>query len=252
MEKRRHMFAVGRRILDAAVDTVLPPRCLSCGQTIGRGGALCPACWSRLRFITPPCCSCCGFPFAQDEGPDALCATCLAEPPPFAFARSALVYDSASRPLILDLKHRDRHDGVASFANWLHQTAGPLLHGIDAVLPVPLHPLRLIRRRFNQSALMAQTLARDCGVDYAPLALVRSRRTPSQGGRNRRQRLLNVRGAFVVLDRQRQQVQGRKLVLVDDVYTTGATVSACCRALNAAGASSVGVLTLARVLRTRH
>lgn len=250
MEKHRRILAVGRAAMDAAVDVLLPPRCIRCGQMIGRGGALCPDCWTGLRFITPPCCAQCGFPFAQDEGEDVLCAACVADPPPFAQARAALVYNAASRPLIIDMKHRDRQDGIATFSGWLRQAGGPFLDEADAVLPVPLHRWRLIRRRFNQSALLARTLARDCGLDYLPLALVRSRRTPTQGGRNRRQRLLNVRGAFAVQEECRPQIAGRHLILIDDVYTTGATVMACSRALNRAGAASVRVLTLARVLRT--
>lgn len=249
MEKHHRMLAAGRATIFAAVDVLLPPRCLRCGRMIGRSGALCPRCWQGMRFITPPCCAQCGFPFSQDEGEDVLCGACLADPPPFSWARSALAYDSASRPLILDLKHRDRHEGVDVFSRWLRMAGGQLLQDADAILPVPLHRWRLIRRRFNQSALMAQALARDCGLDYLPQVLVRTRRTPSQGGRNRRQRLLNVRGAFSVPAARKHEVTGRHLILIDDVYTTGATVFACSRALTRAGAASVGVLTLARVLR---
>ena len=250
VEKLRPLLASGLALTALATDLLLPPRCLGCGTVIRRGGALCAECWSGLRFITPPLCIVCGFPFAQDEGEVVLCAECMASPPAFTRARAALVYDAASRPLILDLKHRDRHEGVAAFAGWLRLAGGAELAQADAVLPVPLHRWRLLRRRFNQSALLARALARDCHLDFLPQVLVRTRATPSQGGLSGRQRRLNMRGAFAVPEPQRARIEGRRLVLVDDVYTTGATVGACARALLRGGAESVVVLTLARVLRT--
>lgn len=250
MEKLSRIARGGRLAAALAIDLLMPPRCLGCGVVVGRGGALCAACWSGLRFIAPPLCAVCGLPFAQDEGEDIQCGACMAEPPAFSRARSALAYDDASRPLILDLKHRDRHEGVAPFAVWLRHAAGPGLDSAEAVLPVPLHRWRLLRRRYNQSALLARALARDCGLDFLPEALIRRRATPSQGGLNRLQRQRNVRGAFAVPERMRSRIAGRHLVLVDDVYTTGATVDACVRALLRGGAAEVQVLTLARVLRT--
>ena len=214
VEKLRPLLASGLALTALATDLLLPPRCLGCGTVIRRGGALCAECWSGLRFIPPPLCIVCGFPFAQDEGEVVLCAECMASPP--AFTRAG----------------------------------GAELAQADAVLPVPLHRWRLLRRRFNQSALLARALARDCHLDFLPQVLVRTRATPSQGGLSGRQRRLNMRGAFAVPEPQRARIEGRRLVLVDDVYTTGATVGACARALLRGGAESVVVLTLARVLRT--
>lgn len=249
MEKLRPLIAGARTFAAMSADVLVPPRCLACGATIGRGGAMCGPCWTRLRFITPPLCDCCGFPFARSEGEDALCADCLREPPPFAHARCALVYDDASRPLILDFKHRDRHEGNDAFAAWMRQAAGPLLDDASVISPVPLHRWRLLRRRYNQSALLAGSLAKAADLRFVPDALIRVRHTPSQGGLSAPQRRLNLQGAIALNERRRQQLDGARVVLVDDVYTTGATVRACARALMRGGVASVVVLTLARVVR---
>ena len=217
-----------------ALDAVLPPQCLSCSTAVDRQGALCPACWSHLIFLGPPLCRCCGLPFDFDPGLDMLCAGCIREPPSFDRARAALAYDDASRPLVLGLKHGDQTHAAPAYARWLLRAAGPLLAEADLIAPVPLHRWRLWRRRYNQAAL---------------LALVRRKRTPSQGGLNRTERRRNVRGAFVVRPGRTAHVQGARVLLVDDVLTTGATVSECAKALRRAGAAAVDIAVLARVVR---
>ncbi|MGE0718067.1 MAG: ComF family protein [Alphaproteobacteria bacterium] len=238
--------AAGRMVLDA----LLPPRCLACGAVVGEVGALCPECWARIGFIAAPCCARCGLPFSFDPGAAAECGDCTRRPPAFDRARAVFRYDDASRPLILGFKHGDRTHAAPAYAAWLARAAAPLLPGTDVVVPVPMHWLRLVRRRYNQAALLANALGRRAGIPVAPDALARRRATPSQGGLRRLARFRNVAGAFVVPPGRRARVDGKRVLLVDDVLTTGATVEACARALRAAGAVRVDVATLARVVRT--
>jgi len=234
------------------VDVVLPPRCLACGVEIeGQGGRghLCPVCWASLAFVAPPFCACCGFPFPLPVGEGTLCAACLARQPAFDAARAALVYDDASRPLVLGFKHGDRTHAAAAFAAWMARAGADLLREGDLVVPVPLHRRRLFARRYNQAALMAAALARLAGLAHVPDALVRRRPTPSQGGLGREARFANVQGAFAVRPSRTARMQGSCVILVDDVMTTGATLEACATALRKAGAARVAALTLARVVR---
>ncbi len=234
---------VGRLILDV----LLPPACLACGTAVDEPGALCPVCWGKVAFIAAPACACCGLPFGIEAGEGALCASCLAEPPPFARARAVFLYDDGSKPLVLRFKHGDRTDAAPAFGRWMARAGADLLAEAEAILPVPLHRWRLFRRRYNQAALLAHELARLSGVPAQVLALRRARRTPPQGQMSREARRRNVRGAFLLADPA--AVAGRRVLLVDDVLTSGATVGECARVLLAGGATAVDVLTLARVGR---
>jgi len=242
------LMPLPRRLGRAALDLLFPPLCMMCRKQVGEPGALCAECWKNVSFIDGPSCASCGLPFEFDVGAQTRCATCLAHPPAFDRARSVMRYDEFSKGPILALKRSDRHDVVPAFARWLERAGRDLITDADVIVPVPLHPLRLWMRRFNQSALLAQALARRAGKSYAPLALQRTRATPSQGEMpSAKARRRNVRGAFRA-DRA-QAVKDRKVLLIDDVLTTGATVDACARALKRAGAAKVTVLTLARVAR---
>ena len=230
------------------LDAVLPPRCLSCGAVVGGEGALCPPCWTRLAFVGPPHCRCCGLPFPYDAGEEMSCAECIRTPPAFDRARAALVYDGASRPLLLGFKHGDDTHAAAPFARWMAGAAGPLLAEAELLVPVPLHRWRLFRRRYNQAALLAHALGRAADRSVSTDTLIRRKRTPSQGGLGRIGRAANVRGAFAVPPDARPRIAGRRVLLVDDVMTTGATVAACARTLRRAGAAHVDVIVLARVV----
>lgn len=238
-----------------AVDTVLPPRCLGCGTLVATSGAVCPACWAGIDFIVPPMCASCGLPF--DYAPDqdgaraeTMCGACIRHPPLYGRARSVMTYSDASRRFVLSFKHADRTDAAPAWGVWLARAGADLIAEADLVVPVPLHRRRLIARRYNQAALIAQALGRAANLPVLVDALVRTRPTPSQGRMNRAQRERNVAGAFAVRQRRLQQVENARIVLVDDVMTTGATLTACIRPLLAAGAANVDVLTLARVTRT--
>ena len=234
---------------NAALDLLLPPRCLACNAGVDRQGALCAGCWSRLQFIGAPHCDSCGLPFDFDPGALSRCGGCLRRSPPFDRARAALVYDDASRPLLLGFKHADRIHAAPPFGRWLSRAAADLLTDTELIVPVPLHRWRLLRRRYNQAALLAQALGRVQDLPVAADLLIRRRATPSQAGRSRLARMRNVRGAFAIRPGRGAAVVGRRVLLVDDVLTTGATVMECAKVLKRSGAHAVDVVTLARVLR---
>jgi len=234
----------------AALDLAYPPLCAGCRRPVSEVHALCAECWRSISFLDGPACVRCGLPFELDPGSETLCAACHAESPAFDMARSVLRYDDASKKPILALKRADRLDLVPAFARWLDRAGRDMLIEADVLVPVPLHRRRLWTRRFNQSALMAQRLAKLSGKAVDPLVLERIRPTPSQGEMpSAKARRRNVRGAFRIAPKRADAVRGRTILLIDDVFTTGATVSACARALKRAGARKVLVLTLARVVR---
>ncbi len=235
-----------RRWFDGLLDILLPPRCLACTAAVDVPGRLCGACWAGVDFIAAPHCHCCGFPFAYDEGADALCGACLGHPPHYDQARAVLRYNGVAASLVKGFKYGDRTHGAPAFAAWMGRSGAELFAGADAVTPVPLHRWRLFSRRYNQSALLAREIAEATGLAFEPDLLVRTRNTKSQGKLGRLGRFENVRGAFAV--RPGVAVAGRRIILIDDVMTTGATVNACAKALKRADTAGVGVLTLARVV----
>ena len=239
-----------RAVAKAALDLLYPPLCMSCRAQVAEPG-LCATCWSAVTFLDGPGCACCGLPFAVALEGDNLCAACLAKPPAFDRARAILAYDEASRGAILALKHADRLDLVPGFARWLGRTGRPLLEAAEMIVPVPLHRMRLWQRRYNQAAELARALGRAWNRPVATSGLERSRATPSQGAMaSAKARRRNVQRAFRVPNAQ--AVAGRRVLLIDDVVTTGATVDACARALKRAGAASVDVLALARVVKASN
>ena len=238
--------AFGRRLVDLA----LPPQCLACHAPVAEMGSLCPACWSRLKLIERPYCERLGIPFAYDLGPGALSAEAIADPPPFDRARAVAVYDDVARRLVHGLKYRDRLELARWMAGWMARAGTDLLAKTDIVVPVPLHRRRLWWRRYNQSALLALVLAVKAGKPVTNDALLRIRATAQQVGLSAEERDRNVRGAFRMTAEGKRAVAGRRVLLVDDVYTTGATVKASTRALIRAGAVAVDVLTFARVVKS--
>jgi len=237
-----------RRAGSAALDLLLPPQCLGCRLVVDAPGSLCPSCWEGVAFVAPPLCVLCGLPFEFDAGPEAVCGACLREPPAFDHARAVMRYDGGSRDLILGFKHGDRTHGAGAFGAWMARAGAELLADVDLVVPVPLHWTRLFARRYNQSALLAAAMARRCGLPVVPDLLRRTRRTPSQGRLSPAARAKNLRGAIAVNRRQATRVPGQRIVLVDDVLTSGATANACARGLKRAGAVTVDVLILARAV----
>lgn len=232
------------------LDTLLPPRCVLCGEGVETQGSLCGVCWGRLHFISEPFCAKCSLPFEFDPGTGALCGACLEHPPSYAAARAALSYDEASRPLVARLKYYDQTYLARGMAAWLMRAGREVLEGADLLAPVPLHYYRLIRRTYNQSGLLARWVGEASGIPVIPDLLTRKKHTAPQASLSRDKRRKNVRGAFTITPRHKERVAGKRIVLVDDVMTTGATVEACSKALLKAGAASVHVLALARTSNT--
>ncbi|QYK41670.1 MAG: ComF family protein [Paracoccaceae bacterium] len=238
--------------LQAVLRAVYPPQCLTCDAMVTEDFALCPACWRDTPFIGGLVCDLCGVPLpGTDPGHPVHCDDCLTIARPWSRGRAAVLYRDNGRKLVLALKHGDRLDLAAPAARWMLRAAAPVIEPGMIAAPVPLHWFRLLRRRYNQSALLSAALARTAGIDHCPDLLLRSRGTPTQDGRNRDGRFANVRGAMRIHPRRAHLLRDRPVLLVDDVMTSGATLAAAADACLAAGATHVAVAVLARVAKDR-
>lgn len=225
---------------------IWPPRSLLSEKRVEHQGTIEAELWCDLPFIAGPICYCCGIPMQGAFHPESLCGVCMAEPPAFDKARAVLAYDDLTRPLVLALKHAGRKDGVKLFANWIAQIV-PNIDEIDLIVPVPAHWTRLFERGYNQAAWLAQALGKQSGKTWRPDVLIRHRKTGSQNGLSLKGRQRNVQGAFKVMRR----LDGMNILLVDDVYTTGATLEACAKALKRAGAKNICAVSLLRVCKAK-
>lgn len=235
--------------MQALLQLLYPPQCLSCGGLVDSDFALCPECWRDTPFITGLVCDSCGTPLPGEDDATVHCDDCLTLARPWAQGRAALLYRDRGRDIPLALKHGDRTDLAGPAARWLLRAAQPILRPGMILAPVPLHWLRLFRRRYNQSALLSAALARLAGLDHVPDLLIRSRRTPTQDGRDRDGRFRNVTGAIRAHPRHAPRLKGAEILLIDDVMTSGATLAAATEACLAAGAMRVSVAVLARVAK---
>jgi len=230
----------------AVVEALYPPLCVNCRAEVEEAHALCPDCWRDTGFIGRPICLRCGAPVPGAEDAD-LCDHCLGRDLAFDRARAAVLYDGIGRRLALSFKHGDRLEIARPASAWMVRAGRDLLDGAEMIVPAPLHWTRLLRRRFNQAAELARRIAARAETPFAPDALRRIRRTPPQGGLGRAEREANLAGAFAVPPARRAAIAGKRVLLVDDVYTTGATLCACAAALRAGGARRVDALCFARV-----
>lgn len=231
-----------------ALDWLLPPLCPATGEAVDAHGMVAPEYWSQLRFIRKPHCPQCAIPFAFEmEGESLICAACLDNPPRFRHARAALVYDDASRTLVLRFKHGDQLQAVRTLSPWMETAGADVIAGADIIMPVPLHRWRFLKRRYNQAALLAWWIGKSQGKAVAVDGLVRLKSTPPQGHLDRKDRAANVKGVFRA--NPKIDVTGKTVLLIDDVMTTGSTMNECADALLAAGAVAVDVLVAARAVR---
>ena len=231
----------------AALDALYPPTCLACRAATDAHGGLCPDCWWAMRFIERPFCDRLGTPFEQDLGEGLLSPQAIADPPVFRRARAVARFeDGPARRLVHRLKYSDRADLAKPLGAWMARAGADVLAEADVVAPVPLHPLKLWRRRFNQAAALAQAVAAASGKRFEPRWLLRVKPTRSQVGLTREQRAANMQGAFRVA--AGAPVAGVRIALVDDVLTSGATANAAARALLRAGAADVDLIVFARVV----
>ena len=234
-----------KHMLKSIINFILPPLCPMCNHPVDEANMLCAHCFKELHFITRPYCQRCGNPFEFDIKGDGVCAACLKQEPPYHMARSVLVYNEGAKKLILPFKHADRTDLTGLLCQFLLKEYSDLITEADIIIPVPLHITRLLLRHYNQAALLAHRLAKVKHRRYEPNILKRVRATPSQGHMNAKERKQNVHKAFAILNPKK--IVNKKILLVDDVMTTGATVEECTKILLNAGANRVDVLTLCRV-----
>ena len=246
-----------RAVMKGALRLLYPPQCLGCGQTVADGGdaavQLCAECWRETRFVTGAACGRCGVPLPDDGTgtPDSalICDGCLSIARPWRHGRAALVYSGTGRQLVLSLKHGDRPDLAPALAGWLSRAAAPLIRPGMVVAPVPLHLRRLLKRRYNQAALLSAHLAKSRKLDHLPDLLMRNRHTEGQDHRGVTDRFANIAGALAINPRRAARIEGKAVLLVDDVMTSGATLAAAAEALLAAGSGPVSVAVLARAVK---
>jgi len=239
---------VSNQLSNGALDMLFPPTCLACDAPTMHANALCASCWSDLTHISKPYCPVLGVPFAADLGSQVISAQAIASPPHYARARSAVLYDDVARQLVGHLKYRDRLE-MAKFCGQLMFNAGSDFWGEPCVLvPVPLHWRRRLSRRYNQSQLLADEIGKLSGSAIQPNWLKRRRDTKRQVGLSSKVREQNVRGAFIVTDDFLSQYEGQRIVIIDDVVTTGATIDAIARAFRSKYRDKIDVLSFARVV----
>ena len=230
------------------INAITPPKCLVCRTSIQDGAALCIECWQKLNFLEHPVCDVLGTPFAYDQGQGALSAAALADPPPWQRSRGAVAFDDASKPIIYALKYRDNAEAGLFMARMMSHAGRDLIKESDIIIPVPLHFTRLWKRRFNQAVELARPIAKSAGIPMATDVLLRTKATPPQVGLKSEARHKNMRNAFAVAFQNQPRISGKKILLIDDVRTTGATLAACTEVLQSAGAAQVFVLSFATVL----
>ncbi len=245
----RHADIVSGAAGGPALNALLPPVCPVSNEEIAIAGAVGPSGWTSLQFIAAPCCARCGIPFAAEYGANVECPSCIAAPPDFVTARAAVVYDEASHNLIVGFKHSDRTELAPMFARWMARAGRTLINSASVLTPVPLHPRRLAARRYNQSLLLAAKIAQMTHARLAVSDLIRRRATPPQKELSADARRRNVAGAFGLAKGAAARVKDAHIILIDDVLTTGATLSSAARTLRKAGAGRVDALVLARVVK---
>lgn len=238
-----------KKILSAFLNLLMPAKCFCCHKIVCGKSALCPDCFKKITQLSDVSCPICAHPYELAAYKGMICPNCLKKRPVFRQLKSALAYDQYSRDLILPFKHADRTDIAPFFVQLMTRAGSDLLYTCDAIVPVPLHWRRLIVRKYNQAAILANQLAKRVKKPYLPDTLMRHINTANQGHSSPAERKKNVKGAFSISPKKKHLIKGKRILLIDDVYTTGSTINECARELYKAGAAEVNALTIARVCR---
>lgn len=238
-------------MLQSLIHAIYPPQCVMCDARTTDDFGLCGPCWAETPFIDGLCCDGCGMPLPGSDVDDqgVLCDDCMTIPRPWSQGRAALGYSGKARRLVLSLKHSDRTDLARAAGPWLARAAKPIIRPDTLIVPIPLHRFRLLRRKYNQAAILAGQVAQTLQLEFLAEGLIRPNRTAPLGGFNRDERFATMQGAITAHPKHADTLKGRHIVLVDDVMTSGATFAAATEACLAAGADNVCVLALARVLK---
>ena len=233
----------------AALDLIYPPACMVCRTAVTSPGTLCARCWTRMAFIERPYCERLGTPFEHDLGAGLISPQAMAGPPVYGRARAVAKFvDGPARQLVHGLKYYDRTELAAPMGRWMARAGADIIANANVLVPVPLHRNRLLSRQFNQAAALASAVSRHCGVPSDPSLLARVKATRPQFRMSRNERANNLQGALRVPEERKLWLEGRRIVLIDDVLTSGATANASARALFRGGAVSVDVLVFAMVV----
>lgn len=243
------LFKPATTLLSWVNNFVYPPNCINCGLLLSQHDALCTSCWNEVQFIDAPYCAVTGRPFAYELGDGIVSADAIADPPPYKRARSAVLYDGIARQMVHQLKFNDRTELANMMAGWMIRAGRDCLADADCIMPVPLHRWRLMRRKYNQSAELARAISKKTGLPHMASTFTRRRNTKPQVGLGARARIDNVKGAFDVSNERVSDILGKRVLLIDDVFTTGATVNDATKVLLNSGAREVSVLTFAQVGR---
>lgn len=230
------------------LDIIFPPCCISCGENVNESGTICHKCWGEINFISDPQCNICGFPFDFEISNNPICAACAKEKPHFSKARAVFLYDDSSKKMVTSFKYTDRIENRKAYAKWMARIGENLIADADFLIPVPIHLRKLISRKYNQAGLLAQEISKISGKKTVTNALIRKKHTIKQASLNRRIRFQNISGAFNVNDKFSTILEGKRILLIDDVITTGATADECAKILKKARVANVDVLTLAKTI----
>jgi ComF family protein len=226
---------------------LFPPKCLKCNAVTSRNGTLCATCWKKIKFISEPLCKICGFPFEFDVGKDLICTNCIKNKPFFDHAISLFEYNEHSKNLIHKFKYGDKTYFSRYFAEWLYKRIGVNIGSYEYIIPVPLHRTRMRQRFYNQSSLLAKDLGKLAGLKFLPNALIKTRYDVPQTSLPKNQRLKNVKNSFIINQQYKEEIKNSKIILVDDVYTTGSTINECSKILKKHKCYEITALTLARI-----
>ncbi len=234
-----------KKLIENLLSSIFPKTCLICNRIIN-GGNFCLEDWNRLHFLQTPACNICFQPFEFKIDDEMVCGKCLQKPPEYFKALAVFNYDEASKTLITKFKYFDQINLAKYFAELMFKQAKEILPDVDFIAPIPLHKLRIISRKYNQSALLAKNIATLGDKKLLLDLLIRTKNNKPQASLNQRMRRKNVVGIFKAKERYYQEIKGRNVLLIDDVITTGSTIESCCKVLKKAGVAKIYVLTLAK------